>query len=64
MATKTVCEKCGQETALPKHCGRDMIPREGKLVCWMNLPKEEGGMDMNCGEAEIPSHCGIPMKLV
>ena len=59
MASKLVCEKCGQEESLPKHCGRDMIPHEGKLVCWMNLDPKFGGM--NCGTADFPDHCGIPM---
>ncbi|MBN2157582.1 MAG: copper-translocating P-type ATPase [Candidatus Lokiarchaeota archaeon] len=64
MASKLVCEECGYEEALPKHCGRDMIPRDGKLVCWMNLPKEEGGMGIQCGEQPISEHHGIPMKVV
>jgi hypothetical protein len=48
------CPSCGEEQALPKHCGRDMLKRDGKLVCWMNLPKEEGGLGRNCGMQEIP----------
>ena len=59
MASKLVCEKCGQEDSLPKHCGRDMIPHEGKLVCWMNLDPKFGGM--NCGTAEYPEHCDVKM---
>ena len=58
------CEKCGEKQALPKHCGRDMIPRDGKLVCWMNLPKSEGGMGIKCGEAPIPKHHDKDMKNV
>ncbi|MHA1871871.1 MAG: heavy metal translocating P-type ATPase, partial [Promethearchaeota archaeon] len=58
---KLVCTVCGFEQPLPKHCGRDMILRDGKLVCWMNLPKEEGGMGINCGIQEIPVHCGKKM---
>jgi hypothetical protein len=63
MGSKLVCEQCGHEEALPKHCGRDMILRDGKLVCWMNLPKEEGGMGIQCGEQEIPIHHSKPMKI-
>ncbi|MHA1111305.1 MAG: heavy metal translocating P-type ATPase [Promethearchaeota archaeon] len=63
MAAKLVCKECGEEKALPKHCGRDMILRDGKLVCWMNLPKEEGGMGIECGEAPLPDHHGKPMKV-
>ncbi len=59
---KLVCSNCGHEEALPKHCGRDMIQHQGKLVCWMNLDPKFGGM--NCGEQTIPSHCGIEMKVV
>ena len=61
---KLKCEHCNAEQELPKHCGRDMLPRDGKLVCWMNLPKDEGGMGMQCGSAEIPTHCGKPMSIV
>lgn len=64
MASKLVCEDCGKEMPLPKHCGRDMILRDGKLVCWMNLPKEEGGMGIQCGEQEIPEHHGKKMQIV
>ncbi len=60
MASQLKCEKCGHEETLPKHCGRDMIPHEGKLVCWMNLDPKFGGM--NCGTNEIPEHCGQKMK--
>lgn len=62
MASKLKCEKCGYEEALPKHCGRDMIPHEGKLVCWMNLDPKFGGM--NCGTSEIPSHCNQQMTVL
>lgn len=64
MPSKLVCEECGYEKALPQHCGRDMIPRDGKLVCWMNLPKEEGGMGIECGSQEYPMHHGKAMKIV
>ena len=59
------CEKCGKTSPVPKHCGRDMIIRNGKFICWMNLPKNEGGMGMNCGEAPIPKcpSCGKEMQL-
>ena len=62
MASKLVCSVCGHEEALPKHCGRDMIPHEGKLVCWMNLDPKFGGM--NCGTNEIPEHCGKKMTIM
>ncbi|MHA1647570.1 MAG: hypothetical protein ACTSVL_08360, partial [Promethearchaeota archaeon] len=59
MASKLVCEKCGFEEPLPEHCGRDMIPHEGKLVCWMNLDPKFGGM--NCSTIEVPEHCNQKM---
>jgi hypothetical protein len=40
-----------------------MILRDGILVCWMNLPKEEGGMGIECGKQEIPLHHSKPMKI-
>jgi hypothetical protein len=63
MAAKLICEECGEESAIPKHCGRDMVLRDGKFVCWMNLPKTEGGLGIECGEAPIPSHHGKKMKV-
>ena len=57
MATKLKCEKCGFETAMPAHCNRPMhfesVGNETKLVCWMGP---------NCGLADVPKHCGAPMK--
>ena len=64
MAGKLKCVECGHEQPLPKHCGRDMILRGNKLICWMNLPKEEGGMGIDCGSQEIPIHHGKPMNVV
>ncbi len=64
MAGKLKCKECGHEAPLPKHCGRDMIPRGNKLVCWMNLPKEEGGLGIECGSQDIPTHHGKPMNVV
>jgi magnesium-transporting ATPase (P-type) len=61
-ASKLVCEKCGHTEPLPKHCGRDMIPHEGKLVCWMNLDPKFGGM--NCSTIEVPEHCNQKMKIM
>ncbi|QEE15252.1 heavy metal translocating P-type ATPase [Promethearchaeum syntrophicum] len=62
MANKLVCSVCNHEEGLPKHCGRDMIPHEGKLVCWMNLDPKFGGM--NCGTNEVPEHCGTKMQVM
>jgi hypothetical protein len=57
MASKLKCSKCGEQIDMPKQCEQPMhaerVGGELKLVCWM-------GPD--CGVAEIPSHCGAPMR--
>ena len=66
MTSKLKCDSCGNEQPLPKHCGRDCIERDGKLVCWMNLPKSEGGLDKECGSFDIPicKNCNKKMIVV
>ena len=66
MASKLKCDSCGKELPMPQHCGRDMIERDGQLVCWMNLPKEEGGMGKECGSQSIPmcKNCNKKMSIV
>ena len=59
---KLKCKVCGAEQALPKHCGQDMIPYDGKLVCWMNLAPQFKGM--KCGEAEVPIHHHERMEII
>ncbi len=57
MASMLKCGKCGHEVAAPTHCNRLMhverVNSEMKLVCWM-------GPD--CAVAEMPKHCGAPMR--
>jgi P-type Cu+ transporter len=57
MTPKLKCVKCGHETAMPSHCNKPMhvgdVNGNQKLVCWMGP---------GCGVAEIPSHCGQPMR--
>ena len=57
MAAKLKCAKCGYEVDTPKHCNRAMhiekVGSEEKLACWMWA---------DCGTAEIPQHCGGPMR--
>lgn len=64
------CENCGMGAPMPKHCGRDMVELDGKLVCWMELPKDKGGMG-GCGNKDgniqkIPEckMCKIPYTVV
>lgn len=59
---KLKCKECGELQDLPQHCGKDMIPYDDKLVCWMNLAPEFGGM--KCGEAEIPTHHDQKMEII
>jgi hypothetical protein len=57
MATKLKCAKCGHELETPKHCNRPMhieqVSGSEKLVCWMGA---------DCGSADVPQHCGLPMR--
>ncbi|HTR61612.1 MAG TPA: hypothetical protein VMH37_07885 [Candidatus Binataceae bacterium] len=53
MAAKLKCPTCGYEQDAPKHCNRPMQIEKDKLVCWMGA---------DCGTAEIPQHCGAPMR--
>ncbi|TFF90782.1 MAG: copper-translocating P-type ATPase [Promethearchaeota archaeon] len=55
------CKECGEIQDLPQHCGKDMMPYKDKLVCWMNLAPEFGGM--KCGETEIPTHHDKKMEI-
>ena len=59
MDSKLKCEKCGEEIATPMHCDRQMhvdtVKGTAKLVCWMGP---------GCGVADIPTHCGEPMREV
>ncbi len=52
---RLVCEKCGTDIPMPMHCGREMHQEGKKLVCWMGK---------NCGQQDIPKHCGVTMKVV
>jgi len=49
---KLVCKKCGQEVAVPAHCGKEMHLEGNQLVCWMGP---------ECGHQPIPKHHSAPM---
>jgi len=57
VAAKLRCATCGHEQDAPKHCNRPMqiekVDGQDQLVCWMGA---------DCGIAEIPRHCGAPMR--
>ena len=52
---KLVCTKCGNESAVPMHCGQEMHQEGKDLVCWMGP---------GCGSEPIPKHCGETMDVV
>ncbi len=52
--SRLVCTKCGEEAAVPTHCGQDMHVEGNQLVCWMGA---------GCGAQEIPKHCDEYMEL-
>ncbi|MHA1680654.1 MAG: heavy metal translocating P-type ATPase [Promethearchaeota archaeon] len=39
-ATKIICSTCKTVETYPQHHGREMIPRDGELVCWRSLVAE------------------------
>ena len=49
---KLVCEKCGNEQAVPMHCGQEMHQEGDELVCWMGK---------GCGHQPMNEHCGQSM---
>ncbi|MFW9909687.1 MAG: hypothetical protein ACFFEF_14035 [Candidatus Thorarchaeota archaeon] len=51
---KLVCPMCGEETAVPFHCGREMHREGDRLVCWMGP---------TCGVKDMPKHCGEYMEV-
>ncbi|MCK5238001.1 MAG: hypothetical protein KAR33_00550 [Candidatus Thorarchaeota archaeon] len=53
---KLVCALCGEETAVPIHCNREMSSHQDgeQLVCWMGA---------GCGVQDMPQHCGEFMKI-
>ena len=51
---KLVCAMCGEEVAVPVHCGQEMHQEGDQLVCWMGPA---------CGVQDMPEHCGQAMAL-
>lgn len=52
--SKLVCPICGEEVAVPVHCGKEMHREGDQLVCWMGA---------GCGSQEMPQHCGEYMQI-
>lgn len=51
---KLVCPKCGEEVAVPVHCGQEMHIEGDQIVCWMGT---------GCGAQDLPQHCGEYMEI-
>nr|MDO8086027.1 cation-translocating P-type ATPase [Candidatus Sigynarchaeum springense] len=39
-ATKIICKTCKTTSVYPQHHGREMVPKDGQLVCWKSLVAE------------------------
>jgi len=49
-----ICQSCETKNIIPQHHGRDMIEKEGKLICWRNLIKSD---ELEPCEEELPLFC-------
>ncbi len=39
-ATRIICKTCKTTNVYPQHHGREMVPKDGQLVCWKSLVAE------------------------
>jgi Cd2+/Zn2+-exporting ATPase len=53
-AKMIICNNCQTKNFIPQHHGRDMIERDGKLICWRKLLKSD---DLEPCEEELPLFC-------
>lgn len=49
-----ICNSCHTKNIIPQHHGRDMIEKEGKLICWRKLLNSE---ELEPCEEELPLFC-------
>ena len=49
-----ICQSCETKNIIPQHHGRDMIEKEGKLICWRKLLNNE---DLEPCQEELPLFC-------
>jgi len=49
-----ICQSCETKNIIPQHHGRDMIEKEGKLICWRKLLNSE---DLEPCQEELPLFC-------
>jgi Cd2+/Zn2+-exporting ATPase len=53
-AKMIICKSCQTKNIVPQHHGRDMIEKDGKLICWRKLLSSE---DLEPCEEELPLFC-------
>ena len=53
-AKTIICQLCETKNIIPQHHGRDMVEKEGKLICWRNLL---GSDELEPCEEELPLFC-------
>ena len=49
-----ICQSCETKNIIPQHHGRDMLEKDGKLICWRNLL---GSDELEPCEEELPLFC-------
>jgi len=49
-----ICQNCETKNIIPQHHGRDMIEKDGKLICWRKLLNNE---DLEPCQEELPLFC-------
>ncbi|MBA7566157.1 putative cadmium-transporting ATPase [subsurface metagenome] len=49
-----LCQSCETKKIIPQHHGRDMIEKDGKLICWRKLLSSE---DLEPCQEELPLFC-------
>jgi Cd2+/Zn2+-exporting ATPase len=53
-AKTIICKSCETKNIIPQHHGRDMVEKEGKLICWRKLLNSDG---LEPCEEELPLFC-------
>lgn len=49
-----ICQSCETKNIIPQHHGRDMIEKDGRLICWRKLLSSE---DLEPCQEELPLFC-------
>jgi len=53
-AKTIICNTCETKNIIPQHHGRDMIEKEGKLICWRKMLSND---DLEPCEETLPLYC-------